>query len=153
MNHATWALLALVSILITAGAQVLGTRKLPPTFQDGVAVRVKQEAKTVDEILKAFGPAVVEQLLAGRSVDLPGIATIRVVRVKEYTDLVGGIVTRIPARNYIEVVPTAELDRVANLPGTVPAPVVEPYEFKVNPDTVPGIRTDGIKTPRTRIGR
>jgi nucleoid DNA-binding protein len=121
--------------------------------EEGIVGETGQKAETVEKMLKAFGPAVTQQLLAGRVVELPGVATIRVVRVKEYTDLVGGIVTKIPARNYVEIVPAAELDKVANLPGTVPARVVEPYEFKVMPDANPGIKTDGIKVPRTRIGR
>ncbi|MGL4553629.1 MAG: hypothetical protein ACRC33_20900, partial [Gemmataceae bacterium] len=72
---------------------------------------------------------------------------------KAHTDLVGGIVTNIPARNNVEIVASPELDKIANDPGTVPARVVEPFEFRVNPDAAPGTRTDGIKVPRTRIGR
>jgi nucleoid DNA-binding protein len=153
MTRAKWALAALVCILIGVGAQVAGPKKVPATFQDSIVEETKQKADAVEKMLKAFGPAVTQQLLAGRVVELPGVATIRVVRVKEYTDLVGGIVTKIPARNYVEIVPAGELDKVANLPGTVPARVVEPYEFKVMPDANPGIKTDGIKVPRTRIGR
>jgi hypothetical protein len=152
MNRAKWALAALVCILIGVGAQV--TRpKVPGTFQEGIVGETGQKAEVVEKMLKSFGPAVTQQLLAGRVVELPGVATIRVVRVKEYTDLVRGIVTRIPARNYIEIVAAPELDKVANLPGTVPARVVEPYEFRVMPGVTPSLKADDIKVPRTRIGR
>lgn len=155
MFHSKWALAALVCILAGASAQVIVGSKppLPATFRDGLITVTKEKGETVDKLLKAFGPTVTEQLLAGRTVELPGIAVIRIVRVKQHTDLVGGIVTTVLAKNYVEIVPATELQKVANDPGTVPAREVEPYEFKVMPDAAPGIRTDGIKVPRTRIGR
>lgn len=155
MIRAKWALLGLIGILAAAGAQTLvgGKKTIPATFADGVAAATKEDAKTVERFLKAFAPAVTEQLLAGRTVEVPGLGIVRVVRVKEYRDLSGGVPTTIPARNYVEIVAAPELDKVANQPGVVPARTVEPYEFRVNPDHNPGMKTEGVKVPRTRIGR
>lgn len=159
MNQAKWALAAFICILagvltLGASAQIAPGRKaVPANFKAGVAAITKEKGPLVDKLLKALGPAATEQLRAGRTVELPGLGTLRVVRVAEHRDLVQGIPTTIPARNYIEFVPMADLERVANEPGVVPARTVEGWEFRVLPPGVnPGAKTEGIKVPRTRPG-
>lgn len=160
MNQAKWALAAFICILagvlsLGAYAQVsgVGSKKMPPTLKAGIVAITKDKEPVVDRLLKALGPAAIEQIRAGRTVELPGLGMFRVVRVAEHKDLVRGIPTNIPARNYIEFIPTADLERVANLPGAVPSRTVEGYEFRVLPPGVePGMKTEGIKVPRTRPG-
>ena len=48
------------------------------------------------------------------------------------------------------IVTEAALDTVANAPGAVAARIAPPYEFQVDPNADPGIRNDGLRTPRTR---
>jgi nucleoid DNA-binding protein len=156
MGKVRWALASLLCVLaVGADGQTIiggGAKKVPATFRDGVVVASKEKEATVDRVLKAFGPAVTEQLLAGRTVELPGLGVLRVVRIAAYKDLDGGRPITVPAKNYVEFVPTAEMDRVANLPGTVPARTVTGYEFKAIGDRQPSGKVDGIKTVRTRKG-
>jgi hypothetical protein len=72
------------------------------------------------------------------------------VRVTESRDLVGGRPAVIPARSYIEFLPAADLAASANAPGTVPARIVQSYEFRINPNASPGAKTEGARTPGTR---
>jgi nucleoid DNA-binding protein len=150
MRKAQWALAALIAALaLTAQAQVPG-RKSVPEFKTDVAKRASLKAKTVDKLLEALGPAMREQLRAGRQVEIDGVGIFRVVRINEYRDLVGGVPGTIPARNYVEFVPATELTAAANSPGAVPARTVDGYQFKVNPNSAPSGRTEVPKVPRSR---
>ena len=98
----------------------------------------------------ALGPVITDKLRSGEAVTLPGVGILRVVRVEEHKDLATGLPTRVPPANYIEFVPTAELSGAANAPGAVPALVVPPNEFIVNPNSNPGVRTGGMRTGGSR---
>ncbi|MBY0230899.1 MAG: HU family DNA-binding protein [Gemmataceae bacterium] len=151
MGKARWALLALLGVGLALAQTVVGggKPKTPPSVKEGVADRTKYKEAAVEKMLKALGPAVSEQLAAGRTVELPGLGILRVVLVKEGKDIDrNGKPVIVPARRYVEFVAAADLDAAANAPGAVPAKTVEPYEFRVNPGHVPGTKTDGIKTPR-----
>ena len=158
MHKARWAFLAAVGILagtlaVDAVAQVIigGKPRLPATFREGVAIGANLKEKTIEKVFKVMGPAAAEQLANGRIVELPGLGALRVVRVAEGKDLDrSGRPITVPARNYIEFVSSADLEAVANAPGAVPARTVEPFEFKVNPAHNPGIKSESLKTSRTR---
>src|SRR5436305_827982 len=128
MRRAQWGLAALiVTLALTAHAQVPG-RKGVPEFKSDVAKRAKQKKKTVGNVFEVLGPAMREQLSAGRQVEISGVGIFRVVRVAAHRDLVNGLPTTIPARNYIEFVPSAELNAAANAPAAIPARTVPGYE-------------------------
>lgn len=151
MRKAQFALGALiVALALTAQAQVLEAKKTLPSLSASIArdTRLKEEA--VKKFLDAMGPVFKEQLRAGRQIELPGVGTFQVVRVTEHKDLVNGRPAVIPAKNYIEFVPVTGLNDAANAPGAVPARTVEGYEFRVNPDSTPGFKTEGKRTPGTR---
>jgi hypothetical protein len=78
---------------------------------------------------------------------------LRVVRIAEHKDLVKGVPAVIPATNYVEFVPAADLVTAANAKGAVPAKTVEAYEFRVNPNHDPGLKAEPRKTNRSRAGR
>jgi nucleoid DNA-binding protein len=154
MKKAQMALAGLVAglglaIAVTAEAQGPAA-KAPPAFRADMVKRSSQKEEIVDAILKALGPALRAQLQAGRQVDLPGVGVFRIVQVSEYRDLVGGRPTTIPARNYVEFIPAAELVASANAPGAVPAKTVQGYEFRVNPNAAPGLKTGSSRIPGTR---
>src|SRR5690349_16637324 len=121
--------LALVLVL-AVDAQVVGEKKTAPNVETGVVTATKESKQSVEKIMKALGPAIQEQLTAGRQVEIPGVGTFRVVKVEAYRDLVDGRPATIPERNYVEFLPAAALNTAANAPGAVPARVVPPAEFK-----------------------
>jgi nucleoid DNA-binding protein len=153
MRRAQLALAALiVALALTAQAQVPGGRKVPE-FKSDVAQRANLKARTIEKVFDALGPALREQLRAGRQVEVEGVGIFRVVRINEYRDLVNGLPTTIPARNYVEFVPAAQLNTAANTPGAIPARTVEGYNFRVNPNSAPSSKVQDIKVPRSRGNR
>lgn len=118
----------------------------------GLVAQSKLDEKTIEKVLKALGPAVSEQLRAGRQIELPGVGTLQVVRVTEYKDIdANGRPIIMPAKNYIEYVPTTKMNDDANSAGAKPARTVEGYDFRVNPNADPGMKTPYTRTPGTRI--
>jgi nucleoid DNA-binding protein len=145
------AVILALGLIVTAEAQVAGGKKTTPAnLKAGIVAATKEKQATIEKIFKALGPAVSEQLRAGREVELPGVGMLRVVRVAEYKDLVGGRPAVIPARNYVEFVPTASLNSDANSPGARPARTVPGFDFRVNPNADEGIRTGSTRNPGTR---
>jgi nucleoid DNA-binding protein len=139
-------------LALTADAQVLPRqRKIAPDLKAAIVRDTKLKEPTVEKVLKALPDGVIEQITAGRAVTIEGLGTFQVVRIDAYEDLVQGKPTLIPARNYIEFVPSDQLNQAANAPGAVPARTVKGYEFRVLPNANPGIKTEGRRTPGTRI--
>jgi nucleoid DNA-binding protein len=154
MRRAQWGLAALLVVLgLAAHAQYQPAAKGPPEFKGDLAKRAKQKKKVIQEVLDALGPAMAEQLRGGKQVEIDGVGTFRVVKVGEYRDLVNGLPTTIPARNYVEFIPAPALNTAANGAGAIPSRTVEGYEFRVNPNSNPGIRTPDTKVPRSRGNR
>ena len=150
MRRAQWGLAALVvTLALTAHAQV-PTGKAVPEFKPDVTKRSKQKKKAVDAIFDVLGPAMRAQLSAGRQVEINGVGVFRVVRVNAYRDLIDGIPGTVPARSYIEFVPSADLNAAANSPGAIPARTVDGYQFRVNPNATPGLKAQDVKVPRSR---
>jgi hypothetical protein len=86
---------------------------------------------------------------------LEGVGTFRVVRISEYRDQKDGRPITVPARSFVEFVASGTLDAAANSPGAVPAREIQGYDFIVQPNASPGIRTPGTREPgiRTPTGR
>jgi nucleoid DNA-binding protein len=122
----------------------------PPNLQAGLVSATKEKKETVEKILKALGPAFSEQLRAGREVELSGVGTFRVVQVAEHKDLVGGRPTTIPAKNYVEFLPTGTLNAEANSPTARPSKVVPPGDFIINPNSTPSSRSGTTRNLGTR---
>jgi nucleoid DNA-binding protein len=120
------------------------------TLEQEVAKAARLKEEEVQRVFKALGPLVTARLRAGQAVDLAGLGTLRIVRVEEHKDLVGGQPARIPGVNRLEFLPTGNLDNAANAPGTIPNVTVPPQEFIVNPNANPGLKTEYTKTGRTR---
>jgi len=151
-----WALAGLLGVLVlavslAAEAQTPAKPAPPLTLTQELAKATKQKEAIAAALLKALGPALKERLVAGGQVELPGVGVFRVVRVPEYRDLVGGRPATVPARNYVEFLPLADLDAAANAPGVVPARTANNYEFTVNPNATPGLKTGSSRIPRSRV--
>ena len=156
MRYEKWKLLGLlaalaVGMLLTVDAQTNFNKKGPPAnLKAGLVAATKEKPDTIEKIFKALGPAVSEQLRAGREVEFPGVGKLRVVKVAEHQDLVGGRPATIPAKNFIEFVPAGTMNADANSPGAVPSRTIEGYEFRINPNSDPGIRTGSSRLTGTR---
>jgi nucleoid DNA-binding protein len=151
-----WALTALLATLgVTLGlaAPVRSQRPQQPeplTLAGRVAAATKMEEKDVEKMLKALGGAVRSQLTGGQSVELPGLGTLRVVRIAAHRDLVDGRPAVIPESNYVEFLPFGDLVGAANAPGAVPASNVLPFEYNPLPGQVKGLRNPGVRQPNVR---
>lgn len=154
MQKMKWAGITMLALALalSADAQPPASKKLG-SLKERLSIATNYKETAVEKFLQALGPAAREQLENGREVALPGLGTLRVVRVEAYKDLVKGVVSTIPARNYIEFVPAGDLDKAANAAEAVPARSVPAYEFIVNPNHTPAQRAESNKVQRTRIGR
>lgn len=154
MRRFRWALAVLVGSLalaVVASAQVAATKKPPRSFNADLAAEAKVKEEVIERVIKAIGPVVRAQLRAGRQVDIPGVGSLQIIQIGEHRELVDGRPGTIAARNIVEFVGTPETEAAANAPGVVPARVIEGYEFRINPRSNPGIRTDTVRTPDMRV--
>lgn len=141
--------LALV-ITVSVEAQVT-QKKTAPNLKVGLMNATKEKEKTVDKILNGLGPALREQITAGKQVVIPGLGTFRVVQIEAHKDLINGRPAVVPAKSYVEFVPDGALDAAANSPTAVPARTVPPAEFRINPYTNPGQKTENTRSGRNRL--
>src|SRR5262245_33015031 len=125
MRKTSWAALgALVGTLVVVGwsSRVQSQPPPPPPQPRPVAPRPLGplsaevarssgvDEETVAKVLNALGPAARQQLAVGRSVALPGLGQMRVVRLGQRKDLVVGRPATLPATNSVEFVPDGTLD-------------------------------------------
>lgn len=153
MRRTRWTLAVLVgslALVMAVQAQV-ESKKPPRSFHAELAAEAKVKEEVVERVIKAIGPVVRAQLRAGREVTISGVGSLRIVQIGEHRDLVDGRPATIAARNIVEFVGTPETEVAANAPGVVPSRVIEGYEFRINPRSNPGIRTDSIRTPDMRV--
>lgn len=120
------------------------------TLPQELARKTKLSEEDVTGLLNALGPAVREQLAAGREVTLPGLGVLRVVRIGAYRDLVNGRPIDIPPRNIVEFIPDAEAQRSANAPNARPAQTVEPFQYNPLPSQTKSPKVPSIRSPSTR---
>jgi nucleoid DNA-binding protein len=123
----------------------------PATLQAQLAKDADLPEAKVDKLLKALGPAVLDQIKKGQQVELPGLGVLRVVRIPEHRDLINGRPGTIAATNYVEFLPMANVVTAANAPGAVPAVTVPQYEFNPLPNQTRGGNVGGTRQPSVRI--
>ena len=123
--------------------------RLPLTA--AVAKKSKLPEDDVKAMLEALGPIVREKLANGETVELPGLGTIRVVRVPEHKDLVQGRPATISAVNNVEFLPVGKIVQAANAPGAVPAVTVPAFEYDPLPGQTRSQRAPYVRMPNDRI--
>jgi len=136
---------------LTAPARSQLPRPQAGTLPKELAGTTQLDEKDIVKLLTALGPAVSQQLAAGRQVQFPGLGTFRVVRLLESKNLRDGRPVTEPARNIVEFLPDAALTQSANAPGAVPAAEVPPFQYNPLPDQTPGQKVPSGRTPSSRI--
>ncbi len=122
----------------------------PQTVKDRIVKETKLKAADVQTMLTALGPAIRDHLRDGNQVTLAGLGTFRVVRIPEHKDMIAGRPATVAASNYVEFLPTGDLVTAANASGAVPAEVVPPFEYIIDPYHVPSSRIGTNRNPGTR---
>jgi nucleoid DNA-binding protein len=150
-----------VIVLILAVASPAHSQKAPPPKEEGSLVqKLARSAKLSEEqagrFLEALGPAIRAELAAGKTVNLPGLGTFRVVRIAEHKDMIvggrqGGTPIVVPAVNNVEFLPAGELSSAANAPTAVPADVVPPFQYNPLPGQTPGQKSGRTRVPTIRV--
>jgi nucleoid DNA-binding protein len=115
-----------------------------------IAKASKVSEDDVVKVLRALGPALKEDLKRGRSPEVPGLGTFRIVRVEGHRDLAEGVPVKVTTRNTVEFLPTSELQDAANAAGVDPAVTIRPFEYVPLPNQTPSQRTEYLRTPRRR---
>jgi nucleoid DNA-binding protein len=120
------------------------------SLKDRIMDYSKLEEKDTNKFLQAIGPSVRDLLAAGQQVELPGLGLFRIVNVPAHRDLVDGRPATIPGSNYVEFVPSANLNGVANSPSATPAEVVPPFQYNPLPGRDPGMKAPNARMPNVR---
>jgi nucleoid DNA-binding protein len=137
-------------VVVTVQAQNILTPKKAKgatTFLGRIAEEAQLAEEDVEKVLQAFGPAIRDELAAGKVVEMPGLGVFRVVRIPEHRDMVNGRPAVIPATNYVEFLPVEGVVAAANARTAVPAETVPAFEYTPLPNRVPS-----TKIPNQRIG-
>src|SRR5712692_6955095 len=145
MRNARWLALAILlgAMGLVAGQSTTKSAKPRDTKGDAIPQRIAKETKLTEEqvnkVWTAIGPAIRDDLHRGKSVDVPGLGTFRVVRVAEHKDMVaGGRPVVVPAFNTVEFVGTIEVADGVNAEGVSPAVEVPAFQYIPNPYQTPG---------------
>ncbi len=126
-------------------------QEAPQNIKDRIVKETRLKAADVQSMLTALGPAIRDHLRAGNQVELPGLGTFRVVRIPEHKDMSrDGRPITVAASNYVEFLPTGDLIGAANAAGAVPAEVVPPFEYIIDPYHAPSMRIGTNRNPGTR---
>jgi nucleoid DNA-binding protein len=115
-----------------------------------IARAAKLSEEQVTRVLEALGPAVQDELKRGKTVNLSGLGTFRVVRIAEHKDLRNGQPVTVPATNTIEFLPVASVVDSANSAGAQPSETVPAFEYTPLPTQTPGQRTQRTYTAPLR---
>jgi nucleoid DNA-binding protein len=142
---------------LVAGLLLGSTIAAPPTPESRLplAVRIARECNVqpdaAEAMLKSLGMEAARDLRAGETVTLPGLGTLRIVRIGEYKDLDSyGRPVTIAAHNTVEFIPEGGLTEQANKSDIKPAVTVPAFEFNPLHDAEPGQRTRGSRAPGIR---
>jgi len=117
-----------------------------------VAARAKVEVKTVQKVLEALAPEILDQIKKGAVVELPKLGKIRLVRVGEHKDMERGTgrVITIAARNFVTLDANPEIDTAANAAGVQPNEVVTQFQYNVLPGQTPSQKAGNLKVRSLR---
>ena len=125
-----------------------------PGKDEPITTQLAKKAKLTEQQAQAFynalGPILRSELSRGKTIELPGMGTFRVVRIAEHRDMAGGRPIVVPARNTVEFLGGGELLDAANGASAAPAEVVPPFQYNTIPGQVPGQRVPTIRNPGTR---
>jgi nucleoid DNA-binding protein len=146
-------LLATLGLVLGLNEEALSQRpqaKKPMTLQGRIMDYSKLESKETNKFLQAIGPAVRDLLANGQEVSVPGLGLFRIVNVPPHRDLVNGRPATIPGSNYVEFLPTGELNSVANSPSAVAAESVPPFQYNPLPGRDPGNKAPNERMPNVR---
>lgn len=145
------ALALTLGISSPAHSQRPQDREEPVTLATRLAKATGLKPAEVEKFLQALGPAIRDELAAGRVVSVDGLGSFRVVRIAAHNDLRLGRPTRIPASNTIEFIPFAEAMESANSETAVPQSEVPEFRYVPLPGQTPGQRMPRITTPPRRV--
>jgi nucleoid DNA-binding protein len=145
------ALVGAIGLVLCLTKPVLSQR--PPaeeTLNQRLAKASKLKEEEVTRLLNALGPAIQEDLRAGKQVTLPGLGTFRVVRIGEHRDLQDGRPVTVPAINTVEFIPVGTVVDSANSSNAQPAETVPSFQYNTLPGQTPGQKTGRTRVPPTR---
>ena len=158
MHKRPWLALAILLVALGGPIPIKAPAQLQkPRSEETLNQRLAREAKVSEQqaarVFNALGPVLRDELKKGNTVSLPGLGTLRIVRIAEHKDIeVGtGRVLRVPARNTVEFLASEGLGEAANSASVVPAETVPAFEYNTLPDQtkgqkVPPTRSEGIRT-------
>ncbi len=146
------ALLAVLGLFLGVADPARSQRpqEAPQTIKDRIVKETKLKAADVQAMLTALGPALRDHLRGGNQAELPGLGTFRVVRIPEHRDMVAGRPVTVAGSNYVEFLPSGDLVNAANAANVVPADVVPPFEYIIDPYQTPSMRVGTNRNPGTR---
>jgi nucleoid DNA-binding protein len=152
------ALLGTMLVVLTLAAPAQSQKvekKEEGTLVQKVAKGAKLSEENANRFFQALGPAVRSELAAGKTVALPGLGTLRVVRIPAHRDMTvggrtGGTPFIAPGVNNVEFLPDGGLASAANSATAVPAEVVPPFQYIPLPGQTPGQKMGRTRVPQTR---
>lgn len=145
-----------LTLVTTSPAQ---SQRIAPR-EEGLAPRIAKQAGLTEEqankFLQAIGPAVRAELAAGKTVNIPNLGTLRVVRVPAHRDMIvggreGGTPIVVAGNNTVEFLAAGDLAAAANSVNAVPADVVPPFQYITIPGQMPGMKQGRTRVPQTRV--
>jgi nucleoid DNA-binding protein len=146
-------------LLVLAFAGPVHSQKAQAPQDETLAQKVARGARLSEDnanrFLQALGPAIRDELASGKTVNLPGLGTLRVVNIPAHKDMTvggrtGGTPFIAPTVNNVEFLPSAELSSAANAKTAVPAAVVPPFQYVPLPGQTPGQKMGRTRVPQTR---
>jgi nucleoid DNA-binding protein len=156
MRSKGWLGLAtlLGAFLVLVWTVPVHSQRPPAKGDEPLTTQLAKKAKLTEQQAQAFynalGPIIRSELSHGKTVELPGLGTFRVVRIAEHRDLAGGRPVLVPARNTVEFLGGGDLEDAANGAGAVPAEVVPPFQYNTIPGQTPGQRVGTVRNPGVR---
>jgi nucleoid DNA-binding protein len=148
------ALAAVSSTMLIVACWAEPAHSQRPAADASLTQRIAKASKVSEEdvvrVLRALGPALKEDLKRGRSPEVPGLGTFRIVRVEGHRDLAEGVPVKVSTKNTVEFLPTSEIQDAANASGVEPAVTIRPFEYVPLPNQTPSQKTEYIRTPRRR---
>lgn len=145
-------------VLILSWTSPIQSQKVQPkeeTLALKIAKATKMSEQDANRFLQALGPALRSELAAGKTVDLPGLGTFRVVRVPDHKDMIvggreGGTPIIVPGKNTVEFLPAGAVTTSANAATAKPAEVVPPFQYIPLPGQTPGQKMGRTRVPTIR---
>jgi predicted histone-like DNA-binding protein len=155
MRRHSWLAMSGLSgglFLLAGWTEPVQSQKVTPdsTLTKRVAKASKVSEEDVIKVLKALAPALKEDLKRGKTTEIPGLGSFRIVRVEGHRDLAEGVPVKVTTKNNVEFLPSSSIQETADGEGVVPAVTIVPFEYVPLPNQTPSQKTDYIRTPRRR---